>query len=112
MYSEVARLPHSSGVVSTQWMDDDAGLLALSADGALLRWTRPAGDTPPRAHDVWNWSLIAEPAIGTAIDDAPTALAYRRDRIAVSFSKFGVRLWMMKQGKCSCGARMYGYHGG
>lgn len=102
MYSEVARLPHSSGVVSAQWMDDDAGLLALCADGALLRWARPAGDTPPRTHDVWNWSIIAEPAIGTALDDAPTALAYRRDRIAVSFPKFGVRIWLMKQGKCSC----------
>lgn len=98
MYSEVTRLPHSSGVVSAQWMDDDAGLLVLCADGALLRWTRPAGDTPPRTHDVWNWSLIAEPAIGTALDDAPTALAYRRDRIAVSYPKFGVRIWLMKQG--------------
>ncbi|KAN0130364.1 hypothetical protein V8E53_011765 [Lactarius tabidus] len=97
MYGEVARLPHSSGVVSAQWMDDDVGLLALCADGALLRWARPAGDTPPRAHDVWNWSIIAEPAIGT-LDDAPTALAYRRDRIAVSFPKFGVRIWLMKQG--------------
>ncbi|KAF8274253.1 WD40-repeat-containing domain protein [Lactarius quietus] len=98
MYSEVARLPHSSGVVSTQWMDGDAGLLALCADGALLRWARPAGDTPPRTHDVWNWSVIAEPAIGTALDDAPTALAYIHDRIAVSFPKFGVRIWVMKQG--------------
>ncbi|KAI9446767.1 hypothetical protein H4582DRAFT_1804922 [Lactarius indigo] len=78
-------------------MDDDAGLLALCADGALLRWTRPAGDTPPRTHDVWNWNVIAEPAIGTALDDTPTALAYRRDRIAVSFPKFGVRIWLMKQ---------------
>jgi|SRR6266404_1717136 len=110
MCGEVARLPHSSGVVSAQWMDDDAGVLALCADGALLRWTRPAGDTPPRAHDVWNWNLIAEPPIGTALDDAPTALAYRRDRIAVSFPKFGVRIWLMKQGKCTCGAWIHSDH--
>lgn len=109
MYGEVARLPHSSGVVSAQWMDDDTGLLALCADGALLRWARPAGDTPPRAHDVWSWSIIAEPAIGT-LDDSPTALAYRRDRIAVSFPKFGVRIWLMKQGKYSCGVQMHGDH--
>ncbi|KAI0303522.1 hypothetical protein B0F90DRAFT_1711649 [Multifurca ochricompacta] len=97
-YSEVARLPHSTTVVSAQWMDDDAGVLALCADGALVRWTRPAGNTPPRAHDIWHWGRLAEPAIGGTPDDVPTALAYKGDRIAASFPKFGVRIWMMKQG--------------
>ena len=35
-YSEVVRLPHLSVVVSAQWMDDDAGVLALCMDGALV----------------------------------------------------------------------------
>jgi hypothetical protein len=98
-YSEVARLPHSSIVVSAQWMDDDAGVLALCTDGALVRWTRPAGNTPPRAHDVWHWGRLLEPAVGATQEDAPTALAYKGDRIAASFPKFGVRIWMMQQGK-------------
>ena len=99
MYSEVARLPHSSTVVSAQWMDDDAGVLALCMDGALVRWTRPAGSTPPRAHDVWHWGRLIEPVAGATPEDAPTALAYRGDRIAASFPKIGVRIWMMKKGK-------------
>jgi len=98
-YGEVARLPHTSTVVSAQWMDDDAGVLALCMDGSLVRWTRPAGNTPPRAHDIWNWIRLADP-IGLATpEDAPTALAYKGDRIAASFPKFGVHIWMMKQGK-------------
>jgi hypothetical protein len=99
MYSEVARLPHSSTVVSAQWMDDDAGVLALCMDGALVRWTRPAGSTPPRAHDVWHWGRILDPVVGATPEDAPTALAYKGDRIAASFPKFGVRIWIMKKGK-------------
>jgi len=80
-------------------MDDDAGVLALCMDGSLVRWTRPAGNTPPRAHDIWNWIRLADP-IGLATpEDAPTALAYKGDRIAASFPKFGVHIWMMKQGK-------------
>jgi len=98
-YSEVARLPHSSVVVSAQWMDDDAGVLALCMDGALVRWTRPAGDAPPCTHDVWNWGRLLDPVAGAMPEDAPTALAYKGDRIAASFPKFGVRIWMMKQGK-------------
>jgi len=97
-YSEVARLPHSSVVVSAQWMDGDAGVLALCMDGALVRWTRPAGDAPPRAHDVWSWSRLLDPVVGAMPEEAPTALAYKGDRIAASFPKFGVRIWMMKQG--------------
>jgi hypothetical protein len=80
-------------------MDDDAGVLALCADGALVRWTRPAGNTPPRPHDVWHWGCLFDPIVGATPEDAPTALAYKGDRIAASFPKFGVRIWMMKQGK-------------
>lgn len=98
-YSEVALLPHSSSIVSAQWMDDDAGVLALCTDGALVRWTRPAGSTPPRSHDVWHWGRLVEPAVGVTPEDAPTALAYKGDRIAASFPKFGVRIWVMKQGE-------------
>jgi WD40 repeat protein len=97
-YSEVARLPHSSTVVSAKWMDDDAGVLALYSDGALMRWTRPASNTPPRAHDVWNGRHLADTVVVTTPEDAPTALAYNGDRIAASFPKFGVYIWTMKQG--------------
>lgn len=98
-YSEVARLPHSSTVVSAKWMDDDAGVLALYSDGALMRWTRPASNTPPRAHDVWNGRHLADTVVVTTPEDAPTALAYNGDRIAASFPKFGVYIWTLKQGK-------------
>ncbi len=99
MYSEVARLPHTSTVVSAQWMDDDTDVLALYADGTLMRWTRPASSTPPRAHDVWNGRHLAEPVLVATPEDAPTALAYNGDRIAASFPKYGVYIWMLKQGK-------------
>lgn len=97
-YSEVARLPHSSTVVSSQWMDDDAGVLALYSDGALMRWTRPGSSMPPRAHDVWNGRHLSEPVLVATPEDAPTALAYNGDRIAASFPKYGVYIWMLKQG--------------
>ncbi len=32
-------------------------------------------------------------------EEAPTALACSGDRIAASFPKFGVYIWMLKQGK-------------
>lgn len=80
-------------------MDDDAGVLALYSDGALMRWTRPGSSTPPRAHDVWNGRLIADPVAVATPEDAPTALAYNGDRIAASFPKFGVYIWTMKQGE-------------
>lgn len=80
-------------------MDDSAGVLALYSDGALMRWTRPGSSTPPRVHDVWNGSLIADPVVVATPEDAPTALAYNGDRIAASFPKFGVYIWTMKQGK-------------
>jgi hypothetical protein len=99
MFNEVARLPHSSTVVSAQWMDDDAGVLSLCTDGALVRWTRPASSTPPRPHDIWNGRYIADPIVGATPEDAPTALAYKGDRVAASFPKVGVYIWVMKQGK-------------
>ncbi len=80
-------------------MDDDAGVLALYSDGALMRWTRPASSTPPRAHDVWSERHLAEPVLVATPEEAPTALACSGDRIAASFPKFGVYIWMLKQGK-------------
>lgn len=82
-------------------MDDDAGVLALYSDGTLMRWMRPGSSSmPPRAHDVWNGRHISEPAVLVATpEDAPTALAYSGDRIAASFPKYGVYIWMFKQGK-------------
>jgi hypothetical protein len=80
-------------------MDDDADVLALYSDGALMRWTRPGSSTPPRAHDVWNGRHLSEPVLVATPEDAPTALAYSGDRIAASFPKYGVYIWMLKQGK-------------
>jgi hypothetical protein len=81
-------------------MDDDAGVLALYSDGALMRWTRPGSSSmPPRAHDVWNGRHLSEPVLVATPEDAPTALAYSGDRIAASFPKYGVYIWMLKQGK-------------
>jgi hypothetical protein len=80
-------------------MDDDSGVLALYSDGALMRWTRPASSTTPRAHDVWNGRHLADPIPVTSPEDAPTALAYNGDRVAASFPKLGVYIWTLKQGK-------------
>jgi len=79
-------------------MDDDAGVLSLCTDGALVRWIRPASSTPPRPHDIWNGRYIADPIVGATPEDAPTALAYKGDRVAASFPKVGVYIWVMKQG--------------
>jgi hypothetical protein len=80
-------------------MGDDAGVLALYSDGALMRWTRPGSSTPPRAHDVWNGRHLSEPVPVATPEEAPTALACSGDRIAASFPKYGVYIWMLKQGK-------------
>jgi hypothetical protein len=80
-------------------MDDDAGVLALYSDGTLKRWMRPESSTPPRAHDVWNGRHLSEPVPVATPEDAPTALAYNGDRIAASFPKYGVYIWMLKQGR-------------
>ncbi|KAI0261072.1 hypothetical protein BC834DRAFT_1035067 [Gloeopeniophorella convolvens] len=96
--SEVARLPHQSMIIAALWMEEDAGVLVLCADGALVRWSRPAGNTSPRGHDVWHWDQVSQPIMNGRPEDAPSALAHTRNRIAVSFPNSGVRIWTKEHG--------------
>ncbi|KAI0047041.1 WD40 repeat-like protein [Auriscalpium vulgare] len=92
-YTEVARLPHASPVVTAVWMAEDVGILALCENASIIKWTRPP------ANDSWHWGKIAEPnPSDRKVDDVPTAMAYFKDKIAVAFPRQGVKVWMLNKG--------------
>ncbi|TFY76390.1 hypothetical protein EWM64_g7622 [Hericium alpestre] len=95
LHTEIARLSHVAPVVSAAWLEDDEGILSLSENGSLGKWTR----TPQMPGDQWQWTKIAEPSNAERKpEDVPTAMAYIRDRIAVAFPRVGVKVWMLNKG--------------
>ncbi|KAG6849085.1 hypothetical protein H0H93_011394 [Arthromyces matolae] len=89
---EIANLSHNSGVTAVAWMDGDAGVVSLTEDGLVSKWTRSGLNH-------WQWAKVLE--TGTKDrrgDDDAICLAYLRDRIAVSYPKIGVKVWIWSKG--------------
>ncbi|KAJ7272979.1 WD40-repeat-containing domain protein [Mycena rebaudengoi] len=84
---EIARLAHNAAVIGVVWLEGAAGVMVLGEDGVLGKWTR-SGD-----QNQWQWARIMH--VGT---EQAAVLAYARDRIAVAFPGWGVRVWMWSKG--------------
>ncbi|KAI0309478.1 WD40-repeat-containing domain protein [Amylostereum chailletii] len=96
-HSEVARLTHSAPVVTVVWMDEDVGVISLCENGTVIKWTRPGVAQAQGGH--WHCSKVAETNLNErAPPDVATAMAYTRDRVAVSFMRMGVKLWILVKG--------------
>jgi hypothetical protein len=105
---EVAKLSHSAGIINVSWMDGDAGVVSLAEDGIVSKWTRVASsiawsallylvrdDTSSQGSTKWVCGRILDAG---KTEDEMVCLAYMRDRIAVSFSRMGVKVWMWSKG--------------
>ncbi|KAF9501141.1 hypothetical protein BDN71DRAFT_1439399 [Pleurotus eryngii] len=90
-YAELARLTHNAPVVSVLWLTGDTGVITLSDDGVVSKWIK----TGPNH---WQWAKILDAGNERRADDDPMCLAYRADRIAVSFPKIGVKVWLWSKG--------------
>uniref|UniRef100_A0A8H7Y286 WD40 repeat-like protein n=1 Tax=Psilocybe cubensis TaxID=181762 RepID=A0A8H7Y286_PSICU len=86
--AEVARLSHNTAVVCVCWMHADSGVLTLTADGMIMKWTRNGKE--------WKFTklfLVSE----VAMLDIPVCMAYAKDRIAVT-TPSGVKVWILNNG--------------
>lgn len=88
--AEIARLAHNSPIVDVTWLEGDIGVVTLGEDGIVGKWTRVGGN-------FWQWAKIVDAGCEKDSDDK-TCLAYFRDRIAVSFPKTGVKMWIWQKG--------------
>ncbi|PFH53593.1 hypothetical protein AMATHDRAFT_171530 [Amanita thiersii Skay4041] len=88
--AEIARLTHNSPIADVTWMEGDIGVVTLGEDGIVGKWTRVGGN-------YWQWAKIVD-AGSESNSGGKTCLAYHRDRIAVSFPKSGVKVWMWLKG--------------
>ncbi|KAF8352224.1 WD40-repeat-containing domain protein [Amanita rubescens] len=88
--AEIARLSHNSPIVNVTWLEGDIGVVTLGEDGIVGKWTRVGGN-------YWQWAKIVDAGYEKGTE-GKTRLAYYRDRIAVSFPKAGVKMWIWLKG--------------
>ncbi|KAI0093788.1 hypothetical protein BDY19DRAFT_918959 [Irpex rosettiformis] len=88
--SELAKLAHNMQVTAVAWMERDAGVITLGINGIVSTWTRSAGNK-------WQWAKILDASAGCS-DDEPGCLAFGGDRIAVSYPRIGVKVWLFIKG--------------
>jgi WD40 repeat protein len=43
---ELARLTHHSPLINAYWLENDAGVIALTDDGLVSKWTRTVSASP------------------------------------------------------------------
>lgn len=109
--NEIAKLMHNCLVVSVLWMDGDSGIISLGEDGLVSKWTRNVSvvwcvfvESPHRAMDQnqgnnrWQWAKVLDARNNDQQEDDQICFAYHRDRIAVSFPRTGVKVWMWMKG--------------
>jgi hypothetical protein len=82
-------LRHNWPIVGAAWMEQDAALLTLGANGVVGKWSRLA---PAAGASQWAWAqaFLAGQAQGPA---APAAIAYDRGRVAIAFPQDSVKIW-------------------
>ncbi|KAJ6546904.1 hypothetical protein B0H19DRAFT_1162953 [Mycena capillaripes] len=89
---EIARLSHNSQVIALAWLDDEMAVMSLGEDGVLGKWTR-IGE-----QNQWEWGRVINVGSEKCAPEDAVCLAYARDRIAVSFPKTGVKVWIWCKG--------------
>jgi hypothetical protein len=109
--AEIAKLKHNCPVVTVLWMEGDSGIISLGEDGLISKWTRnvsiacsvsAVGFTLTRVryyqgNNQWQWAKVLD-AGNDQQDDDQMCFAYHRNRIAVSFPRSGVKVWMWVKG--------------
>ncbi|KAI0763660.1 hypothetical protein BC629DRAFT_1596860 [Irpex lacteus] len=88
--TELAKLAHNMQVTAVAWMDRDAGVVTLGDNGIVSTWTRSAGNK-------WQWAKILDANAGRS-EDEPGCLAFAGDRIAISYPRVGVKVWLFIKG--------------
>ncbi|KAG6898222.1 hypothetical protein C0992_002236 [Termitomyces sp. T32_za158] len=90
---EIANLSHNSPVLAVAWMEGDAGVVSLGEDGIVSKWTRTQG------LNHWQWAKVLDAGKNDGKgDDDKICLAYFRERIAVSYPRIGVKVWIWSKG--------------
>jgi len=73
-------------------MDGDSGVVSLGDDGLVSKWTRSGVNH-------WQWAKVLDAGKNDRrSDDDQICLAYMRDRVAVSFPRSGVKVWLWLKG--------------
>ncbi|TEB36320.1 hypothetical protein FA13DRAFT_1771708, partial [Coprinellus micaceus] len=88
--TELARLMHHSPIVSVFWLDGDTGVIVLTTDGLVSKWMKSG-------ENAWEWAKILSAGADADSEDS-ICFAYARDRIAVSFPRVGVKVWIWSKG--------------
>ncbi|KAF9466230.1 hypothetical protein BDZ94DRAFT_1251452 [Collybia nuda] len=88
---EIARLSHNSPITSLSWMYGDTGVVSLGEDGIISKWTRSG-------QNYWHWAKVLDAGTERLSDDDQVCMVYWRDRIAVSFPRGGVKVWIWHKG--------------
>ncbi|KAF8894760.1 hypothetical protein BD779DRAFT_1502773 [Infundibulicybe gibba] len=89
--AEIARLSHNANVVSVRWMEGDTAVISLGEDGIVSKWTKTG-------QNQWQWAKVLDTGNKRQAGDDVICLAYMRDRIAVSYPRFGVKVWVWLKG--------------
>ncbi|KAG0706497.1 hypothetical protein DFH29DRAFT_798205 [Suillus ampliporus] len=69
-------------------MLDDNGVITLGQDGVISKWTRNASN-----QNHWQWAKLLD-----AGKEESICFTYSRDRLAVAFPRFGVKVWLWIKG--------------
>jgi WD40 repeat protein len=108
--AEIAKLMHNCPVVSVLWMEGDSGIISLGEDGLVSKWTRNVSNAwcissgftftlvEYQGNNRWEWAKVLDAGNEHREDDGQICFAYHRDRIAVSFPRIGVKVWMCVKG--------------
>ncbi|KAJ8589863.1 hypothetical protein M405DRAFT_737900 [Rhizopogon salebrosus TDB-379] len=67
-------------------MADDSAVITLGQDGVVSKWTR-------NNQNHWQWAKLLE-----AGKEESVCFTYKRDRLAVAFPRFGVKVWLWING--------------
>ncbi|KAG1729774.1 hypothetical protein EDB19DRAFT_1897142 [Suillus lakei] len=67
-------------------MADDNGIITLGQDGTISKWTR-------NNQNHWQWAKLLD-----AGKEESISFTYNRDRLAVAFPRFGVKVWLWIKG--------------
>ncbi|KAG6845203.1 hypothetical protein H0H87_012530 [Tephrocybe sp. NHM501043] len=85
--TEIARLTHNSPLVAVDWIDGDSGVISLAEDGL------------EQGVNHWQWAKVLDAGkTDWRGDEDQICLAYLRDRIAVSYPRTGVKVWIWSKG--------------
>ncbi|KAJ8589862.1 WD40 repeat-like protein [Rhizopogon salebrosus TDB-379] len=83
---ETACLKQNSAISSVAWRVDGNAVITLGQDGVVSKWTQ-------NKQNDWHWVKLLRTG-----KKEPTCFASKRDRLAVAFPQFGVKVWLWMKG--------------